>query len=76
MSAIGLSGGPIERLRPRIISSHAEHRRSDFVFPRQQSLAMRDTPWGDRIKPLTSWSQIGTYGAVMLVATALLATLI
>jgi hypothetical protein len=74
MSAIGISGGAA--FAPRIISAHAEHRRNDFIFPRTQSLAFRDAPWEERIKPLRSWSEISVYGAVALAATALVTALI
>jgi hypothetical protein len=64
------------RLAPRLISSHADHRRSDFVFPRTQSAASRNAPWQDRIKPMRSWGEIGAYGVAALAATALVTALI
>ena len=70
MSAIGIS------TRPRIISAHADFRHCDFVFPRTQSLALRDAPWDRRLKPLRSWSEIGTYGAAALAASVLLTAFI
>ncbi len=64
MSAIGIASP--------CISAHADFRHSDFHFPRTQSLTLRDAPWGRRLKPLRSWSEIGAYGAVALAATVLL----
>jgi len=75
MSAAGLAQEPLFR-RPRIIASHADYRRSDFVFNRTQSLEMKSAPWESRIKPMRSWSQIGTYGGVVMLATMLTAFLI
>ncbi len=72
MSAIGMSA----RLAPRFISAHADHRRSDFVFARTQSLNFRDAPWERRLKPMRTWSEIGAYGAAALAATVLMTALI
>lgn len=36
----------------KVIGAHADYRREDFVFPRTQSLTMRDMEWADRIKPM------------------------
>jgi hypothetical protein len=74
MSAIGISGSG--RFAPRFISAHADHRRSDFVFPRTQSLGLRDAPWECRLKPMRTWSEIGAYGGVALAATVLMTALI
>ena len=74
MSAIGIPGG--HRFSPRIISAHADHCGADFVFARTQSLNLREAPWERRLKPLRSWSQIGTrysaYGVAAVAATALI----
>ena len=37
------------------IGAHADYRREDYVFPRQQSLAMRQLEWESRIKPIRPW---------------------
>lgn len=73
MSAIGISNVRAypalpRRSPPRIICAHADHRRSDFIFPRTQSLTMRAAPWDNRIRPMRSWSQIATYGAILTLA--------
>ena len=79
MSAIGISNVRAypalpQKSPPRIICAHADHRRSDFIFPRQQSLVMRAAPWERRIRPLRSWSEIAIYGFLLFVAaTTLLA---
>jgi hypothetical protein len=77
MSAIGISGASPFVRKPRIIAAKADYRRSDFIFPRTQSLTMRDAPWAKRTRRLYSWSQIGGYGAAAaLAATALMTVLI
>jgi len=60
---------------PRIIASHADHRRSDFIFNRTQSLEMKSAPWETRIRPMKTWSQIGSYGGAVALATMLAAFL-
>lgn len=70
MSAIGISNVHAypalpRRSAPRIICAHADHRRSDFIFPRTQSLTMRAAPWENRIRPMRSWGQIATYSAIL-----------
>jgi hypothetical protein len=37
------------------IGAHADYRRDDFVFARQQSLAMRQMEWESRLKPIRPW---------------------
>ena len=41
--------------REPIIGAHADYSRNDYIFPRQQSLAMREMEWEGRLKPLRSW---------------------
>jgi hypothetical protein len=48
MSSIGLGA------RSPIIGAHADHRTTDFFFPRTQSLQTRNLPWERRMKPLLS----------------------
>lgn len=79
MSAMGISNARVypalpRKSAPRIICAHADHRRSDFIFPRQQSLVMRAAPWERRIRPMRSWSELSVYGFLLLLAaTTLLA---
>ena len=73
MSAMGpLATGDL--VAPRFISAHANVRRDDFVFARTQSSATRDAPWEHRLKPLKSWSEIGSYCGVALAAATVLTT--
>jgi hypothetical protein len=69
MSAAGLAQTRL--FPPRIIASHAEHRRTDFIFSRTQSLEMKSAQWETRIKPMRSWSEIGSYAGVAAMATLL-----
>jgi len=61
------------------IGAHADYCREDFIFPRMQSRAMRETPWGERSKPMKTWSEIagigllfGLAGCAVVVSTALI----
>ena len=73
MSATGpLAAG--ELMAPRFIGAHADLRRDDFVFARTQSLMLREAPWAHRLKPLKSWSEIGSYCGVALAAATVLTT--
>ena len=77
MSAIAISNARAypalpQKEAPRIICAHADHRRSDFVFQRTQSLTMRAAPWERRIRPLRSWSEIAVYGMLLFVAASTL----
>jgi len=65
MSSIGIHGP-----RP-IIGAHADHRTSDFFFPRMQSLETRDTPWERRIRPLIPWHQYAAYATALVLAGAI-----
>ncbi len=40
------------------ISAYADVRHEQLFFERQQSLAMRDREWEDRIEPLLPWSAL------------------
>ena len=54
---LGQQGG-ISRARRkanRFIAAHADYRREDFIFPRTQSLIMRDCTWEGREKKLPHW---------------------
>ena len=74
MSAIGLT--PDFASRTRIIGAHADHSRNHFIFPRTQSNALRDVPWGPRLKPMRCWGEIYGYAAVAFVGTILATALI
>lgn len=37
------------------IGAHADYRREDFIFARQQSIAMRQLEWENRLKPIRPW---------------------
>jgi hypothetical protein len=70
MSAIGIAQSSFTS-RTRIIAAHADYRRSDFMFDRTQSSAMRDLPWDRRIKPMRTWAEISGYSAVAFIGTLL-----
>lgn len=67
MSAIGLLPRPKAK---NLISSHANYRREDFMFPRTQSCALRDRPWEHRSQPLKSWDRL-VYGGILVAAVAI-----
>jgi len=69
MSAAGLETDFVTRAR--LIGAHADYRRTDFVFPRTQSHAMRSTPWDRRLKPMRPWGEITGYAAAICVGTIL-----
>jgi len=46
---------PLRRNGGPCIGAHADYRREDFVFARQQSLAMRQMEWESRLKPIKPW---------------------
>jgi hypothetical protein len=54
------------------IGAHADYCREDFIFPRMQSRAMRETPWGDRAKPMKTWSEIVGIGLLFGLASCAL----
>lgn len=58
--------------RTYVIGAHADHRREDFIFPRTQSRAMRETPWASRGRPLRSWSELIGTGLVLSLASVVL----
>ncbi len=55
MSAIGLSA---PRGKGFAVSAYADIRHEHLVFERQQSLALRELEWEDRIQPLLPWSAL------------------
>jgi hypothetical protein len=46
---------PLRRNGGPYIGAHADYRREDFVFARQQSLAMRQMEWESRLRPIKPW---------------------
>ena len=64
MSAIGLSNS-----KNFAVSAYADYRHDLLVFPRQQSIALREMEWESRLKPLQSWSSLlGRLAAIALLA--------
>ena len=75
MSALGISAD--NTARTFAISAYADVRHEHLCFERQQSLAMRELEWEDRIQPPLPWSALilrGLGGAIF--AAAVLAILI
>jgi len=74
MSAIGISAPCGKGFA---VSAHADIRHEQLVFERQQSLALREREWEDRIEPLLPWSALIMRGlGVTIFAAAILAILI
>jgi hypothetical protein len=74
MSAIGISA---PRGKGFSVSASADIRHDQLVFERQQSLALREREWEDRVKPLLPWSALIMRGlGVTILAAAILAILI
>ena len=55
MSAIGM---PAPRGKGFAISAYADIRHEHLVFERQQSLAMRNMEWENRVQPMVSWGTL------------------
>jgi hypothetical protein len=53
MSAIGISQGKGLKL-----SAYADYGHDHLVFARQQSHAMQQMPWENRVRPLKSWTSL------------------
>jgi hypothetical protein len=59
-----------------IISSHADYRRSDYMFAREQSRTLASMEWEGRESPLHSWAEIlPTALGIATAAIALLETI-
>ncbi len=54
-------------VRSSLIGAHADYNRSDYVFPRTQSLALRRATWAKRDRPIRG------LGEAMILGLALLA---
>jgi hypothetical protein len=65
MSSIGFNA------RCPIVGAHADHRTTDFFFPRTQSLEIRNLPWERRIKPLIPVQRVALQAFVVLAAAVL-----
>ena len=71
MSAIGLPNG-----KDFILSASANYSRDAMMFARQQSPALRELEWENRLGPLKSWtSLLGPWLVGLLAAILLLACL-
>lgn len=74
MSAFGISA---PREKDFAVSAHADFRHDHLVFERQQSLALREREWEDRVQPLLPWSALIMRGVgVTIFTAAILAILI
>jgi hypothetical protein len=74
MSAIGISP---PRGKNFAISAYADVRHEQLFFERQQSLALRNMEWEDRIRPMTPWSGLILRGlGLAVLVSAILAMLI
>lgn len=77
MSAIGTAASCTPSGKAFAISAYADSRHAHLCFERQQSLALRELEWEDRLEPMLPWSALilrGVGGAA--VAFAVLAMLI
>ncbi len=74
MSAIGMSSPTGKGFA---VSAYADTRHGHLCFERQQSLALREKEWEDRVQPLLPWSSLIVRGlGVIIFAAAALAILI
>ena len=55
-------GGVHQWAANTMIGSKGEYRRSDFIFERTQSAAMRDAVWADRINPIQKFPAMQSIG--------------
>jgi len=58
MSAIGSAVGCTPNGKVFAISAYADIRHAHLCFERQQSLALRELEWEDRLEPLLPWSAL------------------
>ena len=74
MSAIGISA---PRGKGFAVSAHADVRHDLLVFERQQSLALREMEWENRVQPLLPWSALIMRGVgITIFVAAILAMMI
>jgi len=58
MSAIGSAVGCTPNGKVFAISAYADIRHAHLCFERQQSLALRELEWEDRLEPMLPWSAL------------------
>ncbi|HEX4636992.1 MAG TPA: hypothetical protein VH189_12465 [Rhizomicrobium sp.] len=76
MSAIGSAVGNAPNGKVFAISAYADTRHAHLCFERQQSLALRELEWEDRLEPMLPWSALILRGlGGMAVVFAVLAML-
>ena len=71
MSAIGTAAGITPSGKAFAISAYADIRHAHLCFERQQSLALRELEWEERLEPMLPWSALimrGLAGAVAVFA--------
>lgn len=74
MSAIGM---PAPRGKGFAISAYADIRHEHLFFERQQSLAMRNMEWENRVQPMVSWSTlIMRWAGIAALASVVLALVV
>ena len=77
MSAIGTAAGCTPSGKACAISAYADIRHAHLCFERQQSLAVRELEWEDRLEPMLPWSSLILRGlGGLTVACAVLMMLI
>ena len=67
MSAIGMSAPRGKRFT---VSAAADIRHEHLFFERQQSLALREMEWEDRVQPLLPWTSLIMRGVGVIIFTA------
>jgi hypothetical protein len=45
----------LSRAMPQYAGVHADYRRDDYIFPRTQSLEMRELSWEERLPRIGHW---------------------
>jgi hypothetical protein len=68
MSAIGTAAGYTPSGKAFAISAYADSRHGHLCFERQQSLALRELEWEDRLDPILPWSTLIMRGLVGVAA--------
>jgi hypothetical protein len=76
MSAIGSVNRANFDSKYKIIGSHADYKPSDYIFPRSQSIALREAVWESRLRPLKPWSELAAIGVLAATAAVVSVTLL
>ncbi|HTC83516.1 MAG TPA: hypothetical protein VK683_04135 [Rhizomicrobium sp.] len=77
MSAIGSAVGGTSHGKSFAVSAYADIRHAHLCFERQQSLALRELEWEDRLEPMLPWSALLLRGlGALAAACVVLAVLI